>query len=82
MNRIRRAGLVRSAKGRRGTIAALIAGIALLTPGGPSAEPVAVHHMEGLGHGFLALRSEAGTLLASGDQTQLAQGDRVTQLPR
>jgi hypothetical protein len=58
--------------------AMLIASIALLTPGGPSAEPVAVHHMEGLGHGFLALRSEAGTLLASGDQTQLAQGDRVT----
>ena len=43
-----------------------------------SAEPVAVRHREGLVHGFLTLRTVAGTLLASGDLTQHARGDQVT----
>src|SRR5437867_12905715 len=43
-----------------------------------SAEPVAVRLAEGLVHGFLALRSPQGAILASGDLIQTARGDRVT----
>lgn len=42
------------------------------------AEPVTVHHAEGLVHGFLALRTLDGSLLADGDLVQGARGDRVT----
>ena len=42
------------------------------------AEPVTVRHAEGLVHGFLALRSPDGKLIASGDLIQNARGDRVT----
>src|SRR6266568_4986374 len=34
--------------------------------------------MEGLMHGFLALRTLQGTRLADGEMTQVAEGDRVT----
>jgi hypothetical protein len=44
----------------------------------PSAEQVAVRHVEGLVRGFLSLRSPEGKLLANGDLIQNAQGDRVT----
>src|SRR5207253_708478 len=43
-----------------------------------SAEPVPVHHLEGLVHGFLSLRSPEGRLLASGDLIQSMRNDRVT----
>jgi len=43
-----------------------------------TAEQVRVHHTEGLMHGFLALRALDGRLLADGDMTQAAAGDRVT----
>ena len=42
------------------------------------AEPVAVRYAEGLVHGFLALRTLDGTLLANGDLIQVAHGGRVT----
>ena len=42
------------------------------------AEPVAVRYAEGLVHGFLALRTLDGTLLANGDLIQAAHGGRVT----
>jgi hypothetical protein len=42
------------------------------------AEPVRVRFAEGLVHGFLVLRSEDGTTLASGDLTQVAEGNQVT----
>jgi hypothetical protein len=42
------------------------------------AEQVPVRHMEGLMHGFLALRSLDGKRLADGEMTQIAEGDRVT----
>ena len=42
------------------------------------AEPVAVRHSEGLIHGFLVLRTQAGETIAGGDLLQLAHGDRVT----
>src|SRR3954449_6926993 len=43
-----------------------------------TAEQVPVRHMEGLMHGFLALRSLDGKRLADGEMTQIADGDRVT----
>lgn len=51
--------------------------VSVLTAG-PSAEPVAVRHVEGLTHGFLTLRSPEGALLANGDLIQNVRGDRVT----
>jgi len=42
------------------------------------AEPVPVRHVEGTLHGFLALRSQEGQLLAIGDSTQTVHGDQVT----
>ncbi|MGH9645163.1 MAG: hypothetical protein ACRD3Q_22395, partial [Terriglobales bacterium] len=41
-------------------------------------ENVAVHHQEGVSHGFLVLRSLDGQILASGDQIQVVQGNIVT----
>jgi hypothetical protein len=43
----------------------------------PSAEPVAVRHVEGLVHGFLSLRSPEGAVLAYGDLIQDVRGGRV-----
>lgn len=43
-----------------------------------TADQVPVRHMEGLMHGFLALRSLDGKRLADGEMTQIAEGDRVT----
>ena len=39
---------------------------------------VAVRYREGLIHGFLELSTLDGKILADGEQTQIAQGDRVT----
>lgn len=41
-------------------------------------EPVAVHHPEGLVHGFLSLRTLDGELIADGDLIQNVSGIRVT----
>jgi len=49
----------------------------LLQTGELSAEQVSVRHTEGLQHGFLALRTLEGKILADGELTQVAQGDRV-----
>jgi hypothetical protein len=62
----------------RKSLAVVCVGAALLRPGTTSSEPVAVRHLEGLVHGFLALRSPEGKTLASGDLIQNARGDRVT----
>jgi hypothetical protein len=43
-----------------------------------SAESVAVRYREGTVHGFLVLRSLEGTTIASGDQIQASDGDRIT----
>src|SRR6266508_1369349 len=43
-----------------------------------SADQVPVRHMEGLMHGFLALRTLDGERLADGEMSQVAEGDRVT----
>ena len=50
----------------------------LLLSGSLLAEPVAVRYTEGIVHGFLALRTLDGVLVANGDLMQVARGDRVT----
>ena len=59
-------------------LGALIITAELIWPRATTSEPVAVRHMEGLVHGFLALRSPEGRTLASGDLIQQGRGDRVT----
>ena len=55
-----------------------VLGCAFLLPiGAASAEQVSVRYMEGLLHGFLALRTLEGKSLADGELTQVAEGDRV-----
>src|SRR5258708_30777312 len=51
--------------------------ICALQPGAP-AEPIPVRYVEGTVHGFLALRSKEGRVLAVGDLFQVVSGDRVT----
>jgi hypothetical protein len=60
----------------RSLLAAVLAGVGFLSP--LSADPVAVRYREGVVHGFLTLRSPEGAIIAGGDLTQMAQGDRVT----
>ena len=43
-----------------------------------SAAPVAVRYKEGLTHGFLTLSTLEGSVLAEGDLTEVAHGNRVT----
>lgn len=52
--------------------------IAALLPAPALPAPVAVHHIEGLIHGFLVLSSIDGPPLAQGDLLQLATSDHVT----
>jgi hypothetical protein len=56
----------------------IAAAVGLGLPSLVVAQPVEVRHTEGLVHGFLALRTLDGTLLAGGDLIQTARGDRVT----
>jgi hypothetical protein len=41
-------------------------------------EPIPVRHPEGSAHGFLVLKTIEGAPIATGDFTQIIQGDRVT----
>src|SRR6059036_2196671 len=59
-------------------LATLLACVASFEPIRVSADQVPVRHMEGLMHGFLALRTLDGKRLADGEMTQVAEGDRVT----
>jgi hypothetical protein len=58
--------------------AVLLASVSMLLPHATPAELVTVRHTEGLSNGFLALRTMEGKLLADGEITQVAKGDRVT----
>src|SRR5438105_14320792 len=58
--------------------AVLLACVSLLQANAQPAELVTVRHLEGLSNGFLALRTMEGKLLADGEITQVAKGDRVT----
>jgi hypothetical protein len=59
-------------------MAVLLVWCTLLHPAHLPAEEVPVRYVEGLTHGFLALRTLEGKTLADGDLLQVAQGDRVT----
>lgn len=52
-------------------------GALLLSSGFLPAEPIPVRYPEGSVHGYLALRSLDGKLLAAGDLTQTVHGERV-----
>ena len=43
-----------------------------------NAEPVPVRYPQGSGHAFLALKTLEGKRIATGDVTQMVNGDRVT----
>ena len=52
--------------------------LAILVRTGPlSAEPIPVRYLEGTTHGFLALRTTEGKLLAAGDLTEVHHGNQV-----
>jgi hypothetical protein len=67
-----------SSKMRSVLFIALLAFVLLLQSSVLPAETVTVRHKGGLLHGFLVLRSLDGALLADGDLTQVAEGDRIT----
>ncbi len=52
--------------------------VLVLFAGSAPAAQVPVRHREGLVHGFLALRTLQGEIIADGDLIQNARGDRVT----
>src|SRR5256714_10404108 len=59
-------------------LAVLLTCVAMFQTTPLTADQVHVRHMEGLMHGFLALRTLDGKRLADGEMTQIAEGDRVT----
>ena len=66
-------------KGLSFTLFAFLVMCACLLPrGGLRAEQITVRYTEGLSHGFLAVRTLEDKLLADGEITQVAKGDRVT----
>jgi hypothetical protein len=56
----------------------LICVVSLLLGVNIYADPVPVRHPQGSAHGFVALRTLEGTLIATGDMTQSVRGDLVT----
>ena len=64
--------------GMRGwaSLASLMA-IVVVQPGRLPAESIAVRYREGTGHGFLALRTLEGKILAAGDLTQTVRKNEV-----
>jgi hypothetical protein len=45
-----------------------------------SAEPISVKHIQRPMHRFMVARSEAGKVIATGEFTQVVQGDEVTMV--
>jgi hypothetical protein len=58
------------------TLMSLLA-MGLLQPGPLPAEPIAVRYREGSVHGFLALSTLEGKVIAAGDLTQVVRGNQV-----
>jgi hypothetical protein len=57
---------------------ALVVCAGLMLPNALSAEQISVRYAEGLVHGFLVLQTLEGTTIATGELTQTAVNDRVT----
>ncbi len=55
-----------------------LASLLLLSPLCAHAAPVLVRYPQGSSHGYLALKTLDGTLIATGEELQSLQGDRVT----
>lgn len=73
----RQARPIRRTRWRLAVAGALYASLACHSAG-LRAQSVAVRHVEGVVHGFLALRSQGGDRLATGDLIQTTDGNRVT----
>ena len=52
--------------------------LAALLAGSAFADPIRVKHTQGAMHGFLVIRSSAGTIMGHGEYYESAAGDRVT----
>lgn len=66
-------------RGLQPWVAALSVGLLAWSAGpGAWADPVAVHYPQGIEHGYLALRSAEGNVLAVGDLIQTVRGSVVT----
>jgi hypothetical protein len=63
---------------KRLIVFAVTAGLSLAHPAAPSADVVSVRYVEGLVHGFLALKTTSGVMVARGDLLQQARGNQVT----
>jgi hypothetical protein len=59
-------------------LAILLTSTCILAGVAASAAPVAVRYKQGLIHGFLALSTLDGVVIAAGDLTQVTHGDQVT----
>jgi hypothetical protein len=59
-------------------LVAMIACLMFLVPVGMLADPVVVHHAEGMAHGFLVLQTLDGNVIADGDMIQVAKGNRMS----
>jgi hypothetical protein len=62
---------------RRTSIVSLLALMLLVRQGHAEDQTVKVRYREGIARGFLVLRNEAGTTLASGEYSQVPEGNRV-----
>ena len=60
------------------SIAVLVSWIGFPAPEAARPAPVALRHAEGLVHGFLLLRTQAGETIADGDLMQVARPGQVT----
>jgi hypothetical protein len=63
---------------RRSMCVSLCSFITILIVAPLYGEPIPVRHPQGSAHGFLVLKTIEGTPIATGDVTQIIQGDRVT----
>jgi len=75
---VNRAAITPRPRSISNALAIVIIAAAVVFPARSVSEQIAVRHTEGLVHGFLALRTLDGTLLADGDLSQTARGTRVT----
>jgi hypothetical protein len=63
---------------RRSMCVSLCSFITILIVAPLYGEPIPVRHPQGSAHGFLVLKTIEGSPIATGDVTQIIQGDRVT----
>jgi hypothetical protein len=64
--------------GRRSPMSVCLAVLCIAITASLHAELIPVRHPQGSAHGFLALKTVKGIIIATGDVTQVTHGDRVT----